>query len=285
MRLGLGGVWGSSGWAVGADLVEGGEWVAVGGGDTESEAPEGDRCEGMTAEPEVIVLDGGEGGGMSRVVVGDEFVIADGFGLGSANHLAGMAVAGGEGELALETGVERELDALECDGLGPFEVEPGLAVGEWGRPSVGPLAGEIANETVDGMDGSGLAVLLGGGDVGAAGEVVRVGVGEAFDGLVIAQEGLLEFGSAGGVVCDLVGEEAMTGAEGGGGAGGLAGDGAGGHDAGGGEGDVGGAEVAAGHEEILDVAAVEATEGDGIDLGEGDGGEGRFMGAIEAIGG
>ena len=46
--------------------------------------------------------------------------LADCFGLRTANHAAIVEVAHGEGQFAVEAGVERELDPADLAGIGPL---------------------------------------------------------------------------------------------------------------------------------------------------------------------
>ena len=110
-------------------------------------------------------------------------------------------------------------------------------------------------------------ILLGGGsgDLGTAGQIQGVGVGEAGDEAVLLQKGLLELVHT---VADVRGQAVVFHAHGSGGAHGLAAHGAGAHDPGGCHGQLGGGEAAAAQHQVGDVGGVVAAVGDGVEAGE-----------------
>src|SRR3712207_3077668 len=87
------------------------------------------------------------------------------------------------------------------------------------------------------------------------GKIERVCVAAAFDALVVAQQGLLEFRESCLVLVEPAWKDAMPSAKSGGGADRLAHYGTRSHDTRGGKGHVRGADVAARHHQVRDVLA------------------------------
>ena len=136
---------------------------------------------------------------------GDQGVVADGLGLGGPDHLGVVRVGRGQGQLAVEAGVEGDLDLADRPRLGPGQLDPGLAARHRRGPSVVERADGVADPAVDHALGPRPLGGGRGGDRRLPGQVARVLVLEVLDGLVVAEEGLLQLGQPVVVPVELAG--------------------------------------------------------------------------------
>ena len=135
----------------------------------------------------------------------------------------------------MEAGVEGDLDVTDLLRLLPFELEPGAVVAELRAPAIVPLPPRSRTRPLITLPGRARSCESEARGLRRAGEIGRVLVAQALDGLVVAQERLLQFAQPRLVLAKLARQQAVPGAKRRRRAGRLAHDGAGGHHARGGE--------------------------------------------------
>jgi hypothetical protein len=169
-------------------------------------------------------------------------VVAHRLRLRSTDNAAVDAIGGGQGQLALEAAVERELHFAEGLRLLPAQLDPRSLRRHHGRPAVDGLAGDVAGDAVEDVVGFGMLESGRSLDARFAGQVGGIFVAEVFDRLIVAQQRLLQLVEAGLVFVEPARRQSVARAQGRGRAGSLADDAASRHHARGREGYVRGAE-------------------------------------------